>query len=175
MRASDSPRPALSALIIGFCLWHMLAVTLYNVPLQYLGPLKGLRNISDPYILSLSQWQYWDIFSPDPMRRVPVFIVERNAGDRWETAMVMTYADLPWWLKVKEMKVLDRIAGAWSGLTLPYLTSLCPEIPYSADKDIRLTIRWHILPSDLPSLTTMSSKRFFQTSQLLGSARCPPL
>ena len=151
----------------------MTAVGLFNLPSGLPGPVDTIRKVTDPYILLFSQWQHWDIFSPDPMRRVSAFSIERNAGDRWETAMVMTYQELPWWLKVKEMKVLDRIAGNWNGLTLPYLTSLCPYIPFASDKDIRLVMRSFILPADLPSLTSTTGKRYFETSQLLGSIRCP--
>lgn len=172
MRASDSPRPFVAGVIITFCLWHITAVTLYNIPAKY-WPVGTLRTVTDPYIFTLSQWQYWDIFSPDPMRRVARFIVERNAGDRWETALVMQYETLPWWLKVKEMKVLDRIAGNWSGLTNPYLTSLCPHIPLAGDKDIRLVMKYFILPSDLASLTTLSKKRLPESSQILGTVHCP--
>lgn len=175
MRPLDAPRPAIATLIIAFCLWHMTAVTLYNIPKERLGVLASVRTLTDPYIFRFSQWQYWDIFSPDPMRRVAMFILERNAGDRWETAMVMSYDELPWWLRVKEMKVLDRLAGDWKNLTVPYLQSLCPEIPYAADKEIRLTMRYHYLPSDLPTLKKLSAQRFFDTSQLLGTVRCPPL
>lgn len=175
MRATDSPHPAVSALIIGFCLFHMTAVGLYNLPNGLPGPADSIRRFTDPYILSFSQWQHWDIFSPDPVRRVAAFVIERSAGDRWETAEVMTYETLPWWLKVKEMKILDRIAGDWKGLTTPYLLALCPHIPYSTDKDIRLVIHAFVLPADLPSLTSMSGKRFSEASQLLGSARCPAL
>lgn len=173
MRLPALPRPALEALIIAFCLWHMTAITLYNIPVKYLGIVGHVRTITDPYVFRFSQWQYWDIFSPEPMRRVPRFIVERNAGDRWETAMIISYADLPWWLRVKEMKVVDRLAGDWKNLTIPYLLALCPELPYTSDREIRLTMRYFFLPSDLSSLKTLARKPFAETSQFLGSTRCP--
>lgn len=172
MKAADSPRPAVSALIIAFCLWHMSAILLYNIPYGH-PPFDRFRKMVEPYILTLSQWQYWDVFSPDPMRRVATFVVERNAGDRWETALVMSYDTLPWWLRVKEMKVLDRIAGNWRGLTVPYLSSLCPLIPHSSDTDVRLIMRYHILPADLQSLRHYAEKPVSDTSELLGSVRCP--
>ncbi len=167
-----TPRPW-HVLIIAFCLWHMFAVAAYLLPANKEGLMKTLNKFSAPYVLSLSQWQKWDIFSPNPLRRNSLYRVERNAGDRWETAMIMDFSHLPWRERAKELKVLGRLQENWKGLLPSYLLSLCPKIPQANGRQVRLLVQTTILPSKLPELQQTTKTIHAPTEKLLVSVRCP--
>ena len=159
--------------IIAFCVWHMVAVFVYLLPPN--GVMKNVRYFSAPYVLALSQWQKWDIFSPNPTRRQHMYRIERNAGDRYETEIFMDFHHLAWYERAKELKVLARLQEGWSKLFPNYLLSLCPRIPGSAGREIRLIVGLSFLPSELAALQRMSTTKVVPEETLLTSVRCPPL
>lgn len=173
MQLKNRPGSAIAILTICFCLWHMFAVAVYLLPADSLEPMKTMRGLSVPYVLALSQWQKWDIFSPNPLRRNSVYIVERDAGDRFETAMIMDFQHLAWYERAKELKVLGRLQDSWKKLASQYLLSLCPRIPDSSGTQIRLLVSTSILPKDLPALRRVSSITPAPSESLLASVRCP--
>ncbi len=175
MLEKNRPGSAVAILIIGFCLWHMFAVAAYLLPANNDGFMKTLNKFSAPYVLSLSQWQKWDIFSPNPLRRNSVYRIERNAGDRWETAMIMDFSHLGWRERAKELKVLGRLQEDWKALLPSYLVSLCPEIPQASGRDVRLFVQTTVLPSELVALQRTSKNIHPPTEKLLTSVRCPQL
>jgi hypothetical protein len=162
-----------AALIVAFCLWHMAAVALYLLPRKNAGPLHAVQMLTRPYVLLFSQWQKWDIFSPDPLRRVSTYVVERNAGDRWETAAILDFDHLPWWRRAKELKVAGRVESEWKTLAEPYLKSLCDMIPYADGTDLKLTVRSIVVPSDTPSLASMADLKPAVSERTMAVVYCP--
>ena len=158
--------------IVAFCLWHMFAVGAYLLPRDN-GLYGKLVKISSPYILLLSQWQKWDIFSPDPLRRVSEYRIERNAGDRWELAKRFDFESLSILHRAKELKVLGRLEGDWGKLTPAYILSLCPSIPQSEGTELRLIVDSVLLPSDLSALKRIATTKLEITERIMGSIRCP--
>lgn len=86
-----------------FCVWHMTAVALYSIP----GDAKDristwLRENATPrianYMLITSQWQQWNLFSPNPLRRVIFYRIETlNAQNNWAyVASVNDHTYRPW-------------------------------------------------------------------------------
>lgn len=173
MKKMDRPGSALAILIVCFCLWHMIGVALYLLPVADTGLLHDARQITAPYVLSFSQWQKWDIFSPNPLRRNSIYRIERNAGDRWETAMTMDFQHLSWHERAKELKVLGRLQDSWKPLLPDYLMSLCPRIPGGPGTDVRLLVANTVLPSDLKSLRKTVETTHIPQETLLASVRCP--
>jgi len=173
MQKIDRPGSALAILIVGLCLWHMFAVAAYLLPANSEGITQVIRHLSVPYVLSLSQWQKWDIFSPNPLRRNSVYRIERNAGDRWETAMIMDFHHLSWHERAKELKVLGRLQDSWKALLPDYLMSFCSRIPGGRGTDVRLLVATTILPSDLKSLKETAQNTLIPQETLLASVRCP--
>lgn len=163
------------ALIVAFCLWHMTAVTLYLVPSGWNGvgstPIRSVRSLTDPYVLSFSQWQQWNIFSPDPLRRVSVFRVEATVGGE-TTPTVFDSEKLSLLRRAKELKVLYRLEDDWKSLVEPYLLTFCTR---SADENIELQLlrTYSVLPADLDSLKRVSKKKLPAETGVLGSVRCP--
>lgn len=159
-----------------FCLWHMAAIAVYLLPVpdgRFEHTVLLARNTTSPYVLLFSQWQKWDIFSPDPQRRASLYRVERNAGDRWETAMRIDYEHLPWWRRAKELKVAGRLEDDWKTLVPHYLLSLCDDIEDGAGSELRLITSTTIIPKYLDQLKRVSKTRATPTETLLGTVRCP--
>lgn len=173
MQKLDRPGSAIAILIVGGCLWHMFAIAVYLLPTNIEGTLGSMRQKSAPYVLSLSQWQKWDIFSPNPLRRNSVYRIERNAGDRWETAMILDFHHLPWHQRAKELKVLGRLQDSWKALLPDYLMSLCSRIPGGPGTDVRLLVATTVLPSDLEALKNTTEETIIPQETLLASVRCP--
>lgn len=173
MQKLDRPGSALAILIVGCCLWHMFAIAAYLLPANSEGITQSIRQLSVPYILSLSQWQKWDIFSPNPLRRNSVYRIERNAGDRWETAMIIDFSHLAWHERAKELKVLGRLQDSWKALLPDYLMSYCPRIPGGPGSDVRLLVATTIVPSDLEALKKTAENNIIPQETLLASVRCP--
>ncbi len=160
-------------LIIAFCVWHMFAVAAYLLPASDENALGAVRRISVPYVFALSQWQQWDIFSPNPLRRNSIYRIERYEEGTWETAMIIDFHSLTWHERAKELKILGRLQDDWKILLPNYLTSLCPDIPNAHGKDIRLLVQTIILPSDLSALKQTITTKRDPTDKVLASVQCP--
>jgi hypothetical protein len=74
--------------------WHMFAVGVYAIPTDAKdGASLWLRSTFvptvRPYLLLTSQWQQWNLFAPDPLRRVTTYRLEmQNNGDRETVATI---------------------------------------------------------------------------------------
>ena len=174
------PRPSLWQLsIIAFCLWHLTAVTLYVLPKNF-GPvwlqtsIGSLSNITSPYVQMTSQWQKWDIFSPNPMRNVHTFIVEVQEKTRWRHYRSITPFSLSWSERGRELKILGRLTENWSGLSSQYLTTtFCQNNPLLRGKRLRLRIETRVIPSALKDLHTVTAINLPRAQNMLGSTVCP--
>lgn len=153
-----------------FCLWHMAAVGFYLMPT---GWFTAERDFTMGYVLLLSQWQKWDIFSPDPLRQVNIYRVERQGPNGWEIAMELDRKNLPFFERVKETKVLTRLDGDWKALIPSYLQSLCDRIEDSSGDELFLRSTAWTLPMDQHELTTYSKRTPRTSERILGSGVCP--
>lgn len=159
-------------LIIAFCVWHMTAVTLYLVPAKGIKVMVQAQNITKPYILLLSQWQKWDIFAPDPMRRVSAYRVDLRTGDTW---MPMTYIDpahIEWWRAAREMKVLGRLEEGWNKLSPSYLRMYCPDFFDNPYANLRLVARSYVLPAKQYELSHLSDTDLQYTERIMATTFC---
>lgn len=154
-------------LIPVFCIWHMFAVTIYLLPANA-APLK-VRQYAARYVLTLSQWQKWDIFSPDPLTRVSDYRLERQTANGWETVRYMDFRSLPITTRAKELKVLGRLEDDWRGLTEPYLRAQCELYPSAT---LRLSATNIFLPRDLEALKRLSTTKLQTTEKILGTFSC---
>jgi hypothetical protein len=69
-----------------FCVWHMAAVGLYSIPGDAKDPVAAwLCAHAVPrvtkYLLLTSQWQQWNLFAPNPLRRIVFYRVETSNAD----------------------------------------------------------------------------------------------
>src|SRR5437764_493460 len=98
-------------LIILFCLWHMTAVAVFLLPQRAWN--RAIKQLTTPYVLLTSQWQQWDIFSPDPLRRVSFYSLTTDDNAGAKTLLQLDYAHLPWNARAKELKILGRLQAEW--------------------------------------------------------------
>ena len=89
--------------VVVLCLWHMAAVGLYSLPDKAEDPVTNwLDERAVPrirqYVLVTSQWQQWNLFSPNPLRRVIFYRVETlNVENAWAyVASVNDRTYRPW-------------------------------------------------------------------------------
>jgi len=95
----------------------MAAVFLYVLPSASKNPsVKWLRkNYTKsvrPYMLVTSQWQQWNLFAPDPLRRVTHYIIDQEDPTTftgWSTLIRYQPGSFPWYRHASNFKVLDRI------------------------------------------------------------------
>ncbi len=159
-----------------FCLWHCAAVALYlmSVPsLPYLSTaIAKAKSTTTPYMQTLSQWQAWDIFSPDPMRRSSAYRIDVFENGVWKPVRTIDYASLHEYERAKELKILARLEDNWAMLVPFYLRPYCVGIPQSQGKTVRLVAVSVILPSRLDQLATLSQRHLEKAERVLGSVLC---
>ncbi len=129
-----------------FCVWHMAAMAVYAIPDPADDPAARwmkdtLQPWARPYAYALSQWQQWNLFSPEPSRGETAYAVMMETADRRQFTLAdLSPQNLPWWKSVNETTMLRKTedlpdAGAFFER---YLTSYCPLL--EGQEDIRLVL-----------------------------------
>lgn len=158
-----------------FCLWHMFAVSAFIIPISYPGGMgtvgEQLRGFSSPYVLALSQWQQWNLFAPDPIRRVSEYSIDRDVKGVWTLTTLIDPKAHAFYEYSKLMKVLGRLETTHSALVEPFLRFYCDE----SGARLRLRIDSYILPSDLRSLTRLNASMLPRTQKITRTIDCPLL
>lgn len=138
--------------IILFCLWHMTAVAAYSVSESWgVAPLTAIRKVAYPfvrgYMFMTSQWQQWNLFSPDPLRRVSRYRVQwwKN-GELQEEPWLDE--GLSYHRKAHLTKTLRRLEeqGHNTPMLLRFLAIGCRERQLPPGTMIRLERAYYILP-----------------------------
>lgn len=146
-------------LLAAFCVWHMAAVALYALPAVARDPLtlslrRTLLPIVRPYVLLTSQWQQWDLFSPDPLGRVTTYAVDAERDGAWQRIETITPSTYSVFRHGTQFKLLMRLLedyAAQSLLTERFLQSTCTQHALAPGTRVRLAYLWYLLPmTDLP-------------------------
>ncbi len=141
--------------IILFCLWHMFAVAVYSVPLNVNTPWvvslrESLRPRVMPYLFITSQWQQWNLFSPDPLRRVTSYVLQtrKNPEDAWVDFAVISRQTVPWSALSREIKFLGNLE--WEEKNAPIrravLQTYCRMLQLPTGTPVRLVNEYYVLP-----------------------------
>lgn len=138
--------------IILFCVWHMTAVAVYIIPDETKDPITPkledtILPAARPYLLMTSQWQKWNIFSPDPLRRVSSYDIQVNEEGVWRTTKRLEYKLLPWWNRAKELKILRRVEDGGEKAGKAYLEAACREEIVPRGALVRLQIDSYVIPT----------------------------
>ena len=145
--------PSRTAIIL-FCLWHMAAIGLYALPSEAHDPLtETLRShalpIVRPYVLLTSQWQQWNLFSPNPLRRVTTYRIEVDRDGKWEALRTLNAESFGFLRHATEYKNLSRILEGGEQ-TLPliehFLQRECTDADLPAGTHVRLMYDYYVLP-----------------------------
>ena len=149
--------------VAAFVVWHAAAVGLYAVPNEAPDRVSAwirthLTPRVTPYVLVTSQWQQWNLFAPNPLRRIVFYRIEtQNAAGEWAYVASINAATYSPWRHSTRFKLLGQALE--EGTTRPELAEraaqvLCRE--YGMDAGTRFRV-WHevtIIPYVHPSPDT---------------------
>ncbi len=172
--ARESPPSSVGArrlwepVIACLALWHVFAVGVYALPLQATDRLtvllRGtLMSAVTPYIQTTSQWQQWDLFSPNPYTRVSRYTFEvRDAEGAWTPAVTMDASSFPIFRRAALLKLFHNILDdANPLLTQRLMRHLCADRGLAAGTPVRLRMEAYVLPHP-PSPMPVAAWRAWQ-------------
>lgn len=129
----------------------MLAVGVYSVPetSQHLPVVRTLLPIVSPYMLVTTQWQRWNLFGPDPLRRVTQYRIEVETDGVWTPVTTLTPATIPWWRRGDELKILRQLEQGnetIDPIRQRYLQAYCRPLGIAALTRVRMIFRTRVIP-----------------------------
>ncbi len=136
-----------------FVLWHMSAVLIYTIydveGVPVLGWLASKRDIVKPYMLMTSQWQRWNLFSPDPLRRVITLEIDQEEKNLWILAASVNERTVTLWQRAPELKLIRRLdADNMQPLQEVYVHDVCRIQSIPTGTRMRLRERWMVIPKN---------------------------
>lgn len=137
--------------IVAFCLWHMYAIAIYVIPdenqVVFIDKIvTASMPASRAYVFATSQWQKWNIFSPDPIRRISIYEVSIEQNGRWNRLKILTPTSPPWYLKPKELKLARQLEEKNLGFISLYLKYICKTGQAPRGAHIKVSARSYALP-----------------------------
>lgn len=144
-----------------FCVWHMCAIAIYCLPAEahdriteYLR-VQG-QPIVSPYLFWTSQWQQWNLFSPDPLRRVTDYVIQTKENGDWHDLMTLNADTLSWASRTREMKMLFNLEAGGAS-TAPvreaYLQIACEQYGIPVGTPLRFVFQTYVIPFTLTQVT----------------------
>lgn len=139
--------------IIAFCVWHMFAITIFALPRDAKGPVRtALYNtfnpLTRPYVLMTSQWQVWNLFAPNPLRRITTFALD-GTSQGVHVIKLITPQTYPWWRHAIQYKLFSRTLDQDPDDKdiLEHMTQqFCREFLFDSGTDIALSYHLHVIP-----------------------------
>ena len=147
-------RTARNIIIPAFCLWHMFAIAVYAIPTVAQDQValfikKNIQPVVIPYLLATSQWQQWNLFSPDPMRRVSTYtLVADIAGER-RAVHAVTPTSSRWWQTQDDITSIRRFEEVGES-ALPILERFTAEYCRPLNLPLGTPLRFVISSAELP-------------------------
>lgn len=143
-----------------FCAWHAFAIGVYAIPGESRDSLsrwihgRFVAGVA-PYVLVTSQWQQWNLFAPDPLRRVIFYRVERLADDGgWRRVATIDHRTYGVLRHAARFKLLGQ-AFAEDARSLPLAERgaivLCRELGLDGTDRVRVWREVAIVPHVFPS------------------------
>lgn len=136
-------------------LLHMGAVLAFSVPSDARDPLGrflfgAVRPRIAPYVLVTSQWQEWNLFAPDPLRRIRSFTMEREEGTGWKTVAALGPDTFPWWRHATYAKLLPALLMKerldYDVLRERFAQVLCHDLGVAPGSMVRLREHETVIP-----------------------------
>ena len=140
-------------LIGAFVLWHSTAILSYSVyDVDRIPPLRWItekRDFFRPYVLATSQWQRWNLFSPDPLRRVIEMDIDQYINNMWVQVYTLNEHNVGWWQRAPELKIMRRMeADNKLPLRKRYIEDYCRINNIPEGTRMRVRKRWHVIPKN---------------------------
>lgn len=146
-----SSGPGMLIVSIAF-LWYVIAIGVYAIPGESRWPLAmWLRGhvypVVAPSVLISSQWQQWNLFSPNPLRRVSEYKLEAFAGGNWQPLITLQPGVFPWWRNANHFKLLINIMeGSNPQIAERYVQSFCIPFHLPAGTEVKVTYLISVIP-----------------------------
>lgn len=164
-------------LIIVFCCFHVVAVAAMTYPgeleTEAIGRVRNtVRQYTDRYLNWTSQWQYWNLFAPNPTNWITEHRIEMFDGREWKTVQLIGGHTLSVWHRSDELKIQQRIEED-DGQTMRerYLSDACARAGVPPGTLSRLILRTNTLTRDEP-IPRLGGDWYEKVS---ATVFCPPL
>lgn len=141
--------------VILFVLWHGYAIAVYSIPRDAKDAFsqwairERIPEVS-PYVLQTSQWQLWNLFAPDPLRRVTFYHIETERDGTWTDIETIAPGRYSVWRHATRFKLmgnmLDEFADNRGSLAMRFLQLKCEEFELSPGTPIRVVYEYYVIP-----------------------------
>lgn len=134
-------------LVILISVWYMAGLLIYAIPDSAKDPPSvWLRDHVAPryrpYFLLASQWQKWNLFSPDPLNRIMFYHLDQFTAAGWQEIPAFTLPKPGPFKHVDLFKILNQLDGDLTGERPVYeafLQTYCQD--YGVPPGTRLQLR----------------------------------
>lgn len=102
-----------------------------------------------PYLQMTSQWQLWDLFAPDPLRRITGYRIEKEVNGTWQTVTEIDASTYPWYQHSTRFKYYINVLEGSDDVNAAkrqFLALQCNEWKLPADTHVRILYRIWIIP-----------------------------
>jgi hypothetical protein len=143
-----------------FCVWHMTAIAVFSLPTDANDRVTqwiryNTASAFSPYVFQTSQWQQWNLFAPNPLRRIVFYRIDTKTQDGdWMRVTTIDSTTYGLWRHTTRFKLLSLAIEEQTrrpALTERAAQVLCTEYGFIPGERIRI---WHeiaIVPSITPS------------------------
>ena len=98
-------------------------------------------------MLTISQWQRWNLFAPDPLRRVIEMEFDQKIDGNWTHIFTLNSDTVSWLQRAPELKIMRRMdEDRMEPLQERYVHDFCRIHGIPSGTDMRLRRRWHVIP-----------------------------
>lgn len=138
-----------------FVFWHAFAIAVYATPREAKDPLaafvkRDMIPLVTPYVQWTSQWQLWNLFSPDPLRRVTFYHVQAEENSMWRDIRTIQPGTYSMWRHATQFKMLSNILGEFESnreaVAGRFMHLICKEDGITSGTPIRLVYEYYVIP-----------------------------
>ncbi len=131
-----------------------------------------------PYVMATGMWQRWNLFSPDPLRRVSTFHLEaQDENGEWFLLRKYDPRAERGLRRAMLLKSIGRMEENNNvAVMLHLLTRFCDERGLADDVPVRFRRTYYVIPQ-VPTLTTPTFWQAFkpeESEDILASGTCRP-
>lgn len=142
--------------IMLFCVFHVWSVFSFSAPSSLMKTVPLVQKVRDmtsyyvdPYLRLTSQWQSWNLFAPNPLRRVVNFSIIRTDGPTPLLVEDISPESLEWYrasVELKTVRRLEKKSKDQIALREAYLQDACRRYQLDTSATLQLMISRHIVP-----------------------------
>ncbi len=129
-------------------------------------------------MLLTSQWQQWNLFSPDPLRRISQYRVDQSINETWHTILAVD-ASLSYPRRASMTKSLRRLEdrGKNDALLQRFLALVCRDQGIPEGMKVRLERTYSVLPKPGKPMSVQEWREYQPEwkEDTLAEIACPAL